>query len=89
LVQGILRQQPAANAHPLAATPERIDGEAIARELDQAEKELLEPKPSLASLARLREQIGRLADQSAWVMDEKARRHLLERTASLLEKIDS
>jgi MoxR-like ATPase len=87
LVQGVLRQQPAERAHPLAATPERVDGEAVARQLNEAENELQGPKPTLAGLARLREQVGRLADQAAWVVDEPARRHLLERAAALLEKI--
>jgi MoxR-like ATPase len=87
LIQGILRQQPAEKAHPLAATPERIDGDAVARQLNEVEEELKGTKPTLANLARLREQLGRLADQAAWVGDAKARRHLLDRASSLLEKV--
>lgn len=89
LVQGILRTQPAQQAHPLAATPERVDGEAVAKLLDDADRQLREGRPTLAGLARLREQVNRLADQAAWVGDEKARRHLLGRATSLLEKIGS
>lgn len=87
LIQGILRQQSAEKAHPLAATPERIDGDAVGRQLSEVEEELKVAKPTLASLARLREQLGRLADQAAWVGDDKARRHLLDRATSLLEKV--
>jgi len=87
LIQGILRQQPADQSHPLAATPERVDGAAVARLLDEVTAQLKETKPTLANLARLREQTMRLSDQAAWVGDEKARRHLLERASSLLEKI--
>src|SRR5262245_9248086 len=86
LVQGILRQQPAAQAHALAATPERIDGEQLARELAEAESRL-NGKSSLADLARLREQVTRVADRAAWVGDEAARRHLTEKAGSLLNRI--
>ncbi len=87
LIQGILRQQPVAGAHALAATPERVDGQALARLLDESERQLADTNPTLANLARLRKQVSRLADQAAWVVDEKVRRHLLDRTSVLLEKI--
>jgi MoxR-like ATPase len=86
LVQGILRQQPAEQAHPLAATPERVDGEQLARELADAEAGL-NGKTSLAELARLREQVARVADRAAWVADESARRHLTEKAGTLLQRI--
>lgn len=86
LVEGILRQQPAEMAHPLAATPERVDGEQLARELSEAE-DRLGGKSSLAELARLREQIARVADRAAWVADEQARRHLTDRAGTLLRRI--
>jgi MoxR-like ATPase len=89
LIEGILRQQPAAGSHALAATPERVDGGAIAKLLDDSERQLKGTSPTLANLARLREQVGRLADQAAWVGDDKVRRHLLDRTSALLEKIGS
>lgn len=88
LVQGILRQQPAEQAHPLAATPERVDGEQLARELAEAESRL-NGKSSLADLARLREQVTRVADRAAWVGDEAARRHLTEKAGILLNRIGS
>jgi MoxR-like ATPase len=86
LVQGILRQQPAERAHPLAATPERVDGEQLARELAEVEAGM-NGKASLAELARLREQVARVADRASWVADESARRHLTERASDLLQRI--
>jgi MoxR-like ATPase len=86
LVQGVLRQQPAEHSHPLAATPERVDGEQLARELAEAESRL-NGKSSLADLARLREQVTRVADRAAWVGDEATRRHLAEKAGNLLNRI--
>ncbi|MBO0700818.1 MAG: AAA family ATPase [Zavarzinella sp.] len=86
LVQGLLRPQPAEQAHPLAATPERVDGEQLARELAEAEAGL-NGKTSLAELARLREQVTRVADRAAWVADEAARRHLTDKAGTLLARI--
>jgi MoxR-like ATPase len=89
LVRGLLEQQPAADrAHPLAAAPERVDGEELARQLDAAERELqADGRPTLLALARLRERVGDLADRAAWVGDERARRHLVERAGKLLERL--
>jgi MoxR-like ATPase len=89
LIQGILRQQPGERAHPLAAVPERVDGEKVARQLDDAEAQMKDTNRTLAVLARLREQVNRLADQAAWVADERIRRHLIDRASSLLERIGS
>ena len=86
LVEGLLRQQPADRPHALAATPEWIDGEQLARELADAEARL-NGKSSLADLARLREQVARVADRAAWVTDDAARRHLTEKAGKLLERI--
>ena len=86
LVQGILRQQSAEQAHPLAATPERVDGEQLARELADVEQQVGK-RSSLAELARLREQVSRVADRSAWVTYDAARRHLRDKASTLLQKI--
>jgi MoxR-like ATPase len=86
LVQGILRTQPLEQSHPLAATPERVDGEQLARELTEAEAELGK-RSSLAELSRLREQVARIADRAAWVPDDAARQHLTEKAGSLLKRI--
>jgi MoxR-like ATPase len=88
LINGVLELHPAAAAaHPLAAVPDRVDGEELARQLDAAEHELLADGHSLTVLARLREHVADLADQAAWVDAEDARRHLLTRTAQLLKKL--
>jgi MoxR-like ATPase len=87
LVREFLRQQSSERGHPQSATPEKVDPDRLARELAEAERQLHETTPSLAGVARLREQISRLSDQAAWVADEAIRRHLLDRSAELLEKI--
>jgi MoxR-like ATPase len=90
LVNGVLKEQPETrehDAHPLAAIPEKVNGEELARQLDELEKELTTSSRSLAALARLREQTAGIADRSAWVADAGARKHLLERANKLLQRI--
>ncbi len=89
LVQEVLRKQPTEQAHRLAAIPEKVDAERLASELVDVERQLQESNPSLAALARLREQTYRLSDQAAWVADGAVRQHLLTRSAEILEKIGS
>jgi MoxR-like ATPase len=92
LVEGVLEQHPEARAdraHPLAAPGEKADPEEIARQLDGIEGEI-ESAPgrlSLLAIARLRERVAELADRAAWVLDEAARRHLVQRTGRLLERL--
>jgi MoxR-like ATPase len=87
LVQGVLEQHPDdGRPHPLARV-EPADGEEIARQLDAAEQELQADGRSLLALARLRERVAALADRAAWVREEAARKHLLERSGRLLEKL--
>jgi MoxR-like ATPase len=88
LVNGVLaqhRDEPL--AHPLAAVPEAVDAEDLARQLDVAESELGSKPASLAELARLRERLGAIADRAAWVGDERTRKHLVEKVARLLARI--
>ena len=88
LINGVLdrnRDQP--GSHPLAAVPDRVDAEDLARQLEAAEGELGGGPTSLAALARLRERVATIADRAAWVADDPARRHLLDRVARLLEKV--
>jgi MoxR-like ATPase len=88
LVNGLLEQHPAEGAaHPLATVAERVDGEEIARQLDALEKEAQGGKHSLTVLARLRERLTDLADRAAWVADPQGRKHLLDRTRILLERL--
>jgi len=88
LVQGVLEQHPAEEAaHPLAARRECVDAEDIARQLGDAERELTVDSHSLLALTRLRERVADLADRTAWIVEEKARKHLLERSGKLLERL--
>ncbi|HWE40628.1 MAG TPA: AAA family ATPase [Isosphaeraceae bacterium] len=77
------------SSHPLARPPERVDAEDLARRLDEAAGELGRGGQGLglAALARLRERVADLADRAAWVADEPARKHLLERSARLLKRL--
>jgi MoxR-like ATPase len=88
LVAGLLEphaDEPA--RHPLAATPDRVDGEALARELDAAEAEAGTGNVGLAAVARLRERVADLADRAAWVADGAARAHLRARADGLLKRL--
>ena len=88
LVNGVLdrhRDEPA--SHPLAALPEAVDAEELARQLEVVEEGLKGGPASLVELARLREHVGGVADRAAWVGDAVARKYLLDRIARLLAKI--
>lgn len=89
LINGILEQhrdEPA--AHPLARPADRVDGEDLARQIEAVERELQKDgQPSLTVLARLRQRVADLADRSAWIGDESARKHLLQRTGALLKRL--
>ncbi len=88
LVQELLQQQkPSTQAHALAAIPERPNAERIARLLDEAVQEVQKGPQRLTALARLREQVTRLADQAAWLADTSQREHLQRRAAELLDRI--
>lgn len=88
LVAGLLEPHAGEpNSHPLAATPGRVDGEDVARQIDAAEAEANAGTVSLAAVARLRERVADLADRAAWVPDEAARTHLLGRTEQLLGRL--
>jgi len=87
LVQSTLEQHPSPGpAHPRAALAEQVDGEEIARGLDEVAREMGE-KLSLRTVARLRERVADLADRAAWVKDEAARRHLVQRSGELLTQL--
>jgi MoxR-like ATPase len=71
LVQGVLEQHPAdETVHPLAQGRQRVDAEDIARQLDDAERELTADGHSLLALTRLRERVADLADRAAWIAEE-------------------
>jgi MoxR-like ATPase len=87
-VNGLLEQHVTEpGAHPLAAVPGRPDEEELARHLEAIEHEVGTDKLSLTALARLRERVAELADGAAWISDEARRKHLLERTDRLAERL--
>lgn len=87
LVAGLLESAPDDSRHPLASRPDRPDGEALAQQLDQAEKVLSGGALSLIELVRLREQVAGVSDRAAWVADPAGRDHLLTRAGEILERI--
>ncbi|CAN5871735.1 AAA family ATPase [soil metagenome] len=90
LVNGFLEQQAedrAEGSHPLSILPERVDGEELAREIDGLAEQLKAEGLGLVAMARLRDRAADLADRAAWVVDDNARKHLLGRTAELLERL--
>jgi MoxR-like ATPase len=90
LVNGILKQHGSEEqAHPLAAPPEHVDGEDLARQLETLERELQGERLSLTGLARLRERAAELADRAAWVTHEASRKHLLDRAGKILQRLET
>ena len=88
LVQGVLEQHPGGEAdHPLSRRAEQVDGDDLARQLDAVEQELQADGRGLLALARLRERVADLADRAAWVRDDGARRHLLQRSGQILKRL--
>jgi MoxR-like ATPase len=88
LVNGVLEQHPGETAtHPLATVSGQVDGEELARNLDAVEKEMEADGLSLSAIARLRERVADLADRAAWLSEEAARKHLLERTGKILSRL--
>jgi MoxR-like ATPase len=75
------------DAHPLAALPNRVDGEEIARQLDAITLEMKDRSLSLAATARLRERLAELSDRSAWLTEDEPRKHLTGRARELLKRL--
>jgi MoxR-like ATPase len=73
--------------HPLAAVPDRVDGEEIARQLDAMNAETHDRSLGLAALARFRERLTDLADRVAWLPDDAPRRHLNDRIGEMLKRL--
>jgi len=88
LVAGVIEphgQEP--DAHPRAAVPDRVDGEELARQVDSLAAQIHDRSLSLAAIARIREQLTALADRTAWLADEAARRHLIDRIGELFQRL--
>ncbi len=87
LVNTILKNHEQESArHPQSVVHPTADGEALAKQLAEAESELRDGL-SLSAIARLRERITNLADQAAWISDSKVRNYLLERAKAGLVKL--
>jgi MoxR-like ATPase len=88
LVAGVLAPHAAEpDAHPLAAVPDRVDGEDVARQLDAVTAEIQDGPLGLAAIARLRERLTGLADRVAWLAEDAERRHLATRVGDLLKRL--
>jgi MoxR-like ATPase len=88
LINGVLeRHADEPGRHALAVTQPVPDGEDLAQQLDEVEKELEGGRLALSALARLRERVTDLADRAAWLADARQRNHLLERTRKCLERL--
>jgi MoxR-like ATPase len=88
LIDGVLEQHAEeGHGHALSRPAEKPDGEELARHLSAIEKELDQGKLSLTAVERLRERVAHLADQAAWIGEERLRRHLLERSSGILERL--
>jgi MoxR-like ATPase len=86
LVAGLLKDIPDDRPHPRAVPAERVDPEALATELANAEKEAVAGL-KLLDAARLKERVQAAADRAAWVPDTAAREHLLRTAAALLRRL--
>jgi MoxR-like ATPase len=88
LVAGVIEPHAReSDTHPLAAVPDRVDGEEIASQIDAMSAEVRGPSLGLAALARLRERLTDLADRVAWLSDDAARRHLTDRIGEILKRV--
>jgi MoxR-like ATPase len=88
LVNGVLdRAGEDGASHPLAHVPPHQTAEEIARRLDAVEKEIGGGKLALSAIARLREQLADLSDQTAW-LEDGARNHLTNRLKVCLESLE-
>jgi MoxR-like ATPase len=88
LVAGVIEPHAGeSDTHPLAAVPDRVDGEEIASQIEAMSAEVHGRSLGLAALARLRERLTDLADRVAWLSDDAARRHLTDRIGEILKRV--
>jgi MoxR-like ATPase len=88
LVAGVIEPHAGEPAtHPLAALPNRVDGEEIARQLDAITLEMQDRSLGLAAMARLRERLAELSDRAAWISEDEPRKHLTGRVRELLKRL--
>jgi MoxR-like ATPase len=88
LIHGVLKQQEeTGDRHALSAVSARPDAEALAQKVESVEREIGTANLKLGEIARRKEQLTALADQSAWIADPKQKSYLLERIRKCLDKI--
>lgn len=88
LVNGALERHDAEpTAHTLSRVPEHADPEDLARQIEEVSRQVESTPLSLANVARLRERLGDLSDRAAWVANDGHRRHLMQRSSQLLERL--
>jgi len=88
IVTGFIGDEASAESHPRARRREQIDPEGLARELKQIEEACRTgSRLSLTQAARYRESVQGVADQAAWVSDERQRSLLLERATNVLQTL--
>jgi MoxR-like ATPase len=88
LVAGVIEPHvDEADTHPLAAVPDRVDGNEIALQLDSIATDIEDRSRGLLAVARTREHLASMADRVAWLPDEPARRHLNDRIGDLLKRL--
>jgi MoxR-like ATPase len=86
LVAGVIEPHSGEPAtHALAASPERVDPEQLARQLEELSGEIRSRKLGVAAASRARERLTDLTDRAAWLADGPARQHLVDRARDLLK----
>ena len=89
LVNGMLERDTEQSArHPLATVHRPTDGEDLARELDEVEKQVESGGLSLAAIARLKERLAELGQRATWLPDPASQSHLLDRIRKRLEELE-
>ena len=81
------RSDPQPQRHPLARPMEQVDAEDLVARVEAIEQELKAGRPNLTALARMRERLGELETAACWLTDESIRKHVLERIAAQLERL--
>lgn len=89
LVDKLIANDDAPDTHPMARARDGVDAESLAKQISEAESELDAGRLNLSAVARLRERLSAVADDSAWVGDAQQRDHLVTRARALLERLDA
>lgn len=85
----VARDPEATGAHPRAAARDRVDPEALARDLDAIEARLNSADLGPAARAALRDRLAILAGRCEWIDDELQRGYLRERVQDLWPQLEA